>query len=270
MHERLYKTQAVVLRRFDFGEAGKQLVVYTPNYGKLSVIAQGVKRSTSKLAGHLEPLSLGFIVAARGRNLDTVTQADTVEAFANARTDPDRVFYALLVAELLDKLTLEHEENRALWDLLVGTLRRIDSDEDPWTAATYYQVRLLALSGYKPQLEECVECEGKLDPQAVYYSPRLGGTLCPACRMADTQAFGVSANAIKLLRLAASPAYAPYSRVRVPAALRGEVEGVLRAALAGVTDREVGSAALLDLMKRDPAARLPSGGRERRSGPDLP
>ncbi|MDP9382457.1 MAG: DNA repair protein RecO [Chloroflexota bacterium] len=258
MNERLYKTQAVVLRRFDFGEAGKQLVVYTPGLGKLSIIAQGVKRATSKLAGHLEPLSLSYIVAARGRNLDTVTQADTVEAFANARTDPHRVFYALLVAELLDKLTLDQEENRALWDLLVSTLRRIDTEDDPWTPATYFQVRLLVLSGYKPQLDECVECGGKLDPSAVFYSPRVGGTLCPGCRMADVQSFGVSANAVKLLRLAVAPAYGPYSRVRVGSPLRAEVEGILRASLGNITDREVGSAALLDIMKRAPAQRSQS------------
>ncbi len=258
MQDRLYKTQAVVLRRFDFGEAGKQFVVYTPRQGKLSVLAQGVKRATSKLAGHLEPLSLCFIVAARGRNLDTVTQADTVESFVRARTDSDRVFYALFVVELLDKLTLEHEENPALWDLLVSTLRRIDSEDDPWMAATYFHARLLAISGYKPELSVCVECGTTLDPKALFYSPRLGGTLCAACRMADTQAFAVSPNSVKLLRLAVAPSYDAFSRVRVGPELRSEVEGQLRASLRQITDREVGSAALLDLMKRQADRRLPS------------
>jgi DNA repair protein RecO (recombination protein O) len=255
MREKVYKTHAVVLRRFDFGEAGKQLVVYTPRYGKLSVIAQGVKRATSKLAGHLEPLSLSTIVAARGRNLDTVTQADTVEPFARARTDSDRVFHALLVVELLDKLTLDAEENGALWDLLISTLRRIDAEDDPWTAAAYFQVRLLVISGYKPQLEECVECAAALDPRAVSYSPRLGGTLCGRCRTADTHSFGVSANAVKLLRLATAPAYGTFAKVRTPQALRAEVEGVLRASMRQITDREVGSMALLDIMRREASGR---------------
>ncbi len=250
MHERLYKTQAVVLRRYDFGEAGRQLVVFTPNLGKLSMIAKGVKRVTSKLAGHLEPLTLSTIVAARGRNLDTVTQADTVESFVRARTDPDRVFYGLLVIELLDKLTLEGEENRALWDLLIQTLRRIDAEDDPWAAAAYFQVRLLVLSGYKPELGRCVECEGDLDARSLFFSPMLGGALCPACRTADTAAFAVSANAIKLLRLAASRSYTEYSRVRIPTTLRDEVDAILHTNSLSITDREVGSATLLETLKR--------------------
>ena len=258
MNERLYKTQAVVLRRFDFGEAGKQLVIYTPARGKCSVIAQGVKRATSKLAGHLEPLSLASIVAARGRNLDTVTQADTVESFANARTDPGRVFHALLVAELLDKLTLDHEENRALWDLLVATLRRIDADADPWMASAYFRVRLLVLSGYKPELDECVQCGSKLDPSTLYYSPRVGGTLCAGCRAADSQAFPVSPNAVKLLRLAVGPAYPPFARVRVGPELRNEVDGILRSSFRQLTERDVGAESLLDAMTREPARRSPA------------
>ncbi len=250
MHERLYKTQAVVLRRYDFGEAGRQLVVFTPNLGKLSMIAKGVKRVTSKLAGHLEPLTLSTIVAARGRNLDTVTQADTVESFAHARTDPDRVYYGLLVIELLDKLTLEGEANRALWDLLIQTLRRIDGDDDPWTAAAYFQVRLLVLSGYKPELGRCVECEGALDARNLHFSPTLGGTLCPNCRTADTAAFAVSANAVKLLRLAASPPYSEYARIRIPTTVRDEIDAILHTYRLSITDREVGSATLLESLKR--------------------
>ncbi len=245
-----------MLRRFDFGEAGKQLVVYTPAQGKVSMLAQGVKRATSKLAGHLEPLSLCFIVAVRGRNLDTVTQADTVEPFIHARMDTDRVFYALLVAELLDKFTLEHEENAALWDLLVNTLRRIDKEDDPWVPTSYFQTRLLTISGYMPELALCVECSSSLDPKELYYSTRLGGTLCAACRMSDTHAFPISPNAVKLLRLAVAPSYSAYARFKVTPELRSEMEGVLRVSTRQVTDREVGSAALLDLMKREPNRRI--------------
>jgi DNA repair protein RecO (recombination protein O) len=248
MHERIYKTQAIVLRRYDFGEAGKQLIVYTPRQGKLSLIAKGVKRSTSKMAGHLEPLTLSHVVAARGRNLDTITQAATVEAFATLRTEPDRLFHGLVVTELLDRLTQEHEQNAALWDLFVETLRRLDTDADPWVAATYFHVRLLAIAGYKPQLDGCVECGGALRAEAVYYSPRLGGTLCPDCRASHPSAWQVSANSIKALR-AASGGYGVFRRVRTGPSLRQELDALLRANLRGLLDIEIGASALLDSMR---------------------
>lgn len=249
MQERIYKTQAVVLRRYDFGEAGRQLVVFTPHLGKLSVLAKGVKRATSKLAGHVEPLCLSHIVVARGRNLDTLTQAHTVEAFARARSDPDKLFHALLVAELLDKLTAEHEENVALWNLFVETLRRIDSEPDPWVAGAYYHAWLLDLSGYRPELMTCVACGGPLSAEAVFYSPRLGGAVCTPCRSSDPSAFPASANGIKVLRSALSTTYDQFRRLKVPPALRSEIDALLRENLRRMLDIETGSAGLLDALR---------------------
>lgn len=250
MQDRVYKTQAVVLRRYEFGETGKQLVIYTPGRGKLSVLAKGVKRITSKLAGHLEPLTLSLVVAARGRNLDTVTGAETVESFARLRTEPERLFYGMFVTELLDKLTPEHEESRALWDLFLQTLRRVDAAPDPWLAVTYFQVRLLVLSGYKPEVGMCVECQGPLDPRSVYYSPRLGGALCPQCRLSDSGALAVSANAIKVLRLAAGSTYSALERVAVKPPLRVEVDALLRENLRRLLEVELRSTELLETLGR--------------------
>ncbi len=252
MQDRIYKTEAVVLRRYDFGEAGKQLVIYTPRLGKRSVLAKGVKRTTSRLAGHLEPLALASIVAARGRNLDTVTQASTVESFSRLRNDGDRVFHGLMVAELLDKLTPEQEENHALWTVFTETLRRLDTEQDPWAPSTYFQVRAIALSGYRPELEACVQCEGRLDARAVYYSPRLGGALCPEHRLADAGSFEVSANAIKVLRAAVGPSYESFRRLRVSDSLRAEVDRILRLNLRTLLEVEVSSAALIDHLSRQP------------------
>lgn len=257
MRDKIYKTQAIVLRRYDFGEAGKQLVIYTPTLGKLSVLARGVKRTTSRMAGHLEPLSLSTVVAARGRNLDTITQADTVESFFRLRSEPEKLFHGFAVAELLDKLTPEQEEHRAVWDLFVSTLRGIEKDPDPWAPASYFNVRLLVLAGYAPELQVCVNCGEALDPRQVYYSPRLGGTLCPACRTADVGALAVSANAIKVLRLASGPDYGAYRAVKIGPALRGEIDALLRENVRRLLDVEMNSARLFKTLEQPAIARAP-------------
>lgn len=250
MQERIYKTHVVVLRRYDFGEAAKQLVVYTPAMGKLSMIAKGVKRSTSKMAGHLEPLTLSAVVAARGRNLDTVTQASTVEAFGRLRTEEGRVFHGLFVAELLDKLTPEREANHALWRLFVETLRQLDAEPDVWPSVLYFQVRLLALSGYRPVLDGCVQCGGRLDPQAVYMSPRLGGVLCPEHRLTDAGSLPVSANAVKVLRAALGSPFEAFSRIRIPEELRAELDRLLKLNLRTLLEVETAGGAVLDAVAR--------------------
>lgn len=245
MQERIYKTQAVVLRRFDFGESGKQLLVYTPRFGKRSMIAKGIKRPTSKMAGHLEPLTLTQIVAAQGRNLDVVTQADTIEPFTAVRMDSARVFHGLMVAEMLDKLTGPDESNPRTWDLLLGTLRRLEVDSDPWMPALYFQVQMLELAGYRPELQLCVECGGKLEAAEVSYNPEAGGTVCRQCRGAGEGAFPISANAVKLLRAASHEDYARFRRIGVSSELRREVDTTLATNLARLLDVEIGSSAVL-------------------------
>lgn len=261
MQERIYKTQAVVLRRYDMGETARQLVLYTPLLGKVSAVARGVKRPTSKLAGHLEPLTLTHIVAAHGRNLDTVTQASTVEPWGRLRSEPERIFQGLLAAELLDKLTPDHEENGALWRLFVETLRRLDEEDDPWPAMLYYQVRLLVVAGYQPELEVCVQCEGSLDPAAVYYSARLGGLLCPAHRLTDAGSVQVSANAVKVLRTATSSPYPAFRRLRVSLELRAELDRLLRLNQRTMLEIELAGNAVLDAVERQVAERRASYGR---------
>jgi len=252
MHERIYKSQAVVLRRYDFGEADKQLVAYTPHLGKISVLAKGVKRTISRKAGHLEPFTLSHLVIARGRNLDTVTSAQTVEPFALVRTDPDRLFPAMLVAELLDKLTLEREPNLALWNLFLETLRRLEEGLDPWQAATYYQLHLLQLSGYRPELARCVECEGPLDPANLHFSPTLGGLLCQASRSADAMAIRTSANAVKVLRAALGLPYENFARIVVGPPVRTEVDALLRENLRRLLDLDPASHRVIESMRRQP------------------
>ncbi len=249
MQERIYKTPAVVLRRLDFGETGKQLIIYTPRYGKLSVIAKGVKRATSKLAGHLEPLALSHVVAARGRNLDTITQADTVESFIRARSEPDRLFHALLVAELLDKLTVERDPNPVLWLLFVDTLRRVDSGDDTWRATVYFWLRLLSESGYQPALDACVQCGSALVPRSLYFGPTAGGLLCQSCRVSDLGAFPVSPNAVKVMRAGLAQPYEEFGRIRVSPELRQEIGSLLRSSTRSLLEVELGSAGLLDELR---------------------
>src|SRR3990172_10493241 len=127
---RVYKTPAIVLRQRRLGDADKIITLYTASYGKLDAVAKGVRRVTSRLAGHVEPLSHGSYLLAHGRNLDIITQAQTIEPFQPLREDLDRLSRALYAAELLDRATEERAENFSLYRLLLDTLPRLtEADE---------------------------------------------------------------------------------------------------------------------------------------------
>ena len=226
--ERLYKTEAVILKRTDFGEADRLLTVYTPDYGKLRLIAKGIRKPTSRKAGHLELFNHARLLVAKGRELDIVTQAETVNAFRALREDLVRTSYAHYVAELLDKFTAERDKNRALFNLLLETLTRLCEESELDKAVRYYEIHLLTLAGYRPELFVCVKCRSPLKPVVNYFSPADGGILCPRCGEGKDNATPISVNALKVLRFMQTREYDLCRRLNLSRSLRVEIEAHLR------------------------------------------
>src|SRR5438445_11492344 len=115
---RVYRTEAIVLRQRRLGEADRILTLFTPQYGRLDAVAKGVRKQTSRKAGHLEPLTLTSLLVATGQNLDIITQSETIESFLTLREDLQRVARGLYVAELVDRATPERAEQFPIFQLL--------------------------------------------------------------------------------------------------------------------------------------------------------
>lgn len=122
---RTYKTEGVVLKRTNFGEADRLLTLYTKHQGKLKVLAKGARKTTSRKAGSLELFSLVNFSLAEGRNLDIVTEASVVNLFPSLRGDLKKVGVAFYFCELVDKLTVDNQENGRVYELLVTNLAKI-------------------------------------------------------------------------------------------------------------------------------------------------
>src|SRR5512140_592573 len=100
MRDRLYRIEALILRRSDVGEADRLLTLYTPDRGKVRAVAKGARKPSARKTGHVELFNHATLMIAVGRDLDVVTQADTVESFMLLRNDLDRLSYAYYFAEL--------------------------------------------------------------------------------------------------------------------------------------------------------------------------
>jgi DNA repair protein RecO (recombination protein O) len=193
---------------------------------------------------------------ARGRSLDVVTEARALATYSNLRDDLDRLSRGLYVAELLDRLIAESEENQPLFRLLVETLERIDLAPEPDAAVRFFEMQALDLLGYRPQLEACVVCGRPLEPTENFYSSVGGGVICPGCAAAEAVAERLSVNALKYLRLLQRAPYAEVERVRLPAALWAEVERHVRGSVRATIEREVRAAQFMDAVRRTSAALL--------------
>src|SRR5215211_4788568 len=184
MRERVYRTEAVILRRSDFGEADRLLTLITP-LGKRRVVAKGARKTTSRLAGHIELFTHASLLLAIGRNLDIVTQSVILHSFDRLRGDLRRIGAAYYAAELIDRLTEEEDENRPAFELLVATLAALDRTRSPDLALRFYELHLLGYLGYRPQLYHCAVCQEALTEEANRFSPIAGGMLCTRCAAGD-------------------------------------------------------------------------------------
>jgi DNA repair protein RecO (recombination protein O) len=247
--ERIYRTEAIVLGRMELGEADRILTVFTPHRGKLRLIAKGVRRPTSKLGPHLEYFTRAELMVAKGRDLDVVTGAETLDPFLPIRSNLDSLGHASHLAELLNRLTEERQENVRAYDLLARSLRLLADGVDPFAVARHYEMALLGIAGYRPELYRCVQCSSEIQATANALSVRLGGMLCAACRGADVAARLVSLNAQKYLRTLDRAGLSGAVALRLDESLAAEIEGTLAAYIRNLTERELASLRVWHAMK---------------------
>ena len=222
--ERVYRTDAIVLRRSDFGEADRLLTVFTPGRGKLKLIAKGARKPSSRKSGHVELFSRGHFVVAVGRELDIVTQAETIDPFLPLREDLLRTTYAYYFAELADAFTAERDENRPLYELLCEALGWLSTAEEPPLVARYFELHLLSLVGYQPQLFVCPGCKDLLKPETNYFSVAEGNVFCRRCGHDRRGTMELSVNALKVLRFLQTREWQVCRLLRLSQASHAEVE----------------------------------------------
>ena len=175
---RQFRTQAIVLSRRDFGESDRLLKLFTPDYGKISAVAKGARKPKSKVGGHIELFARSDVLIHKGRSLDILTQAELIDPYLGLRQDLKRAAYANYVAELLDRFTADEDVAQAeLFALLHHSLRRIAEAADLRLAARFYELHLLDLTGFRPELMECVATRQPLRPEDQFFSSDEGGVV---------------------------------------------------------------------------------------------
>jgi DNA repair protein RecO (recombination protein O) len=247
--QRLYRVSAIVLRRRDQGEADRLLTVLTRDRGKLTLLAKGVRRPASRKAGHIEPFTLVDLLAAKGKSLDLVTQAETVAAHRTLREDLWRSTWAYYVAELADAFTVDEDPQALLFDLLAETLDRLDGGAEPALCVRYYEVHLLGLVGYQPQLFRCVECDALLQPEVNFLSIERGGALCPRHGAHLVEAIALPVNVLKVLRYLQTRDWAQVAQLELSPQVGGQLEAVLRRYIVYHLERTLRSATFLERLR---------------------
>ena len=243
---RVYKTEAIVLKRINLGEADSIITLYTPNLGKIRAVAKGVRRPKSKLGGHLDLLTQSALLLAQGRNLDIITQSQTIESFLPLKSDLKHISCALYLAELVDQFTAEQVENHPIYELLHTNLLWLCRTRNCELVLRHFELQLLRHLGYQPELYQCLGCKSPLAPQRNLFSASSGGALCPDCGRNEPAVRPISVDALKVMRFLISSDHASAGRLRISRDLSQEVEQLIRWYIRYLLEREVKSLEFLD------------------------
>lgn len=163
MRPHSYSGEGIVLGRRNFGEADRILSIYTHSFGRVALIAKGIRRPKSKKRGHLEIFSRVKFQAITGHGLDIMIEVEIVNDYKNIRLSLKRVSLAYYFMEVIGKITHEGEPNPELFNLLLHFLQNLNLTNNLKKLRMDFILKLLTLMGYWPEGKEMNDADGALE-----------------------------------------------------------------------------------------------------------
>lgn len=263
-NERLYRTPAVILSRRDYGEADRILTVFTPALGKQEFLAKGIRKTTSRKAGHVELFTHSTLLVAKARTWDIVTEASSVESFRYLRDNLEAIGYASSIAELVACFTESDDENQALWDLFLFALRTLDEyaqqplEKEPQLLLHWFELQILALTGFQPQFFSCLGCQAPITPVINYLSLEDGGVFCPRCAAHQANSEAIDADVLKILRHLQRTPWLELQSLRIRPVIQQAVDNILNRYLLTIVERQLKAVNFLRKLRATAATPLPT------------
>lgn len=245
----LRRSEAIVIGGHSLGEADRIIPFYTRDLGIVRAVAQGARRLRSRFGGSLELFTHGDLVYFErpNRTLHSVNEFSVLNAFAGLREDLDRLAHAACAAELVAASSEEGDPNPDLFVALLRTLELLQAAARLDLVLRAFEVKVLKLQGYLPELYACMMCRRPLDEAAgASLSPDRGGLICAGCGRGLPPGLALSAPAVAFLRAAARLEVGAAAEAQLPDGTAGEVARALRHYLTHVLGRALRSAAFLE------------------------
>ena len=248
---RTYRCEAIILGYTPLGEADLLVTMFTKDQGKVRAVGKGARRSTSKLVGHLEPLTVVKMSMAHGRSMDIISQAEVIQSFSKLKEDLTAITKGQYLAELVDGFGAEASANPELYRLMIETLRGVEADPASDMPLRFFEIHLLQVSGLMPELYHCVECRAELEPDAHRFSPNVGGTLCLDCNPDDAHLRPLSLRALKVLRLLDRSDIDTACKLSLDESLADELKSLLSTNVSYWLGKEIRSNSFLERLHKE-------------------
>lgn len=238
----LVKTTAITLKSRKWGDADRIVTFYTKHMGKIRAVARGARRLKSRMGAALEPLTICELnlFEKSGDSLYRVSQVDLIEPFVRFREDLTLMAAAARMVNVVGAITPDGDPDPPLFDTLEQGLRSLVTSNDPALTALLFQIRLLGLTGFRPQTDHCSACDRTRMIQDPQFSPASGGLVCPTCAARQRiPCLPLSRGSLAFLRQALRLAPAMMTRLKAVGQVRYEVEDAIERYVTVVAGRRI-------------------------------
>jgi len=200
-----YRTNGVMIKKKDLGEADQLFTIYTKDFGKLEILGKAIRKITSKLRSGADIFYLSDIEFIQGKTHKTLTDAVLIEKFENVRKDLGKLKITYKIADIFNGLVKGQEKDEILWNLLNEIFEKLNNLQ--FTISNlqliyyYFLWNFLSLLGYTPELYNCPICQKRLTPENLYFNPKEGGLICNLCFKKIKRGKKIDLDTIKILRI---------------------------------------------------------------------
>ncbi len=180
-----FVTDAINLKSYNLSECDKIIVMYSKEKGLIRGVAKGCKKLKSKLGARMDLLVANKLMISKGKNLDTICEANSLNIFKNTRQDIDKLFYSMYVSEIVNNFGVENDPcSEEVYELLYKTLEKIETSKtkkDVLIGVIKFQLKFMQIVGFGVELDTCLCCREQILANNMYFSSKMGGVVCEEC-----------------------------------------------------------------------------------------
>lgn len=180
-----FTTDAINLKSYDLSESDKIMVMYSKENGLIKGVAKGCKKPKNKLGARMDLLVANQIMLYKGKNLDTICEAKSINTFKQSRQDIDKLLYSSYVSEIINNFGMENDPcSEEIYDLLYKALDKISSSKDRkeiLISVIKFQLKFMQIAGFGVELDMCLCCREQILAENMYFSSKMGGVVCEEC-----------------------------------------------------------------------------------------
>lgn len=180
-----FVTDAINLKAYNLNECDRIIVMYSKEKGLIKGVAKSCKKPKSKLGAMMDLIVANKLMLYKGRNLDTICEAHSINTFKNSRQDINKLLYSTYLTEVVNNFGIEDDPCSAeVYDLLYKALEKVANAKDKkemLIGVIKFQLKIMQISGFGVELDTCLCCREQILSESMYFSSKMGGVVCEEC-----------------------------------------------------------------------------------------